>query len=128
MSDSEQRYAAIVAALTELPGVSQSTKRGFTQYALKIDGKLFATVLRSGGLLLKLPKPRVDWLADSGDGERFDLGHGRAMKEWVVVKMDAVVDWLDLAREAMAFVGTIAPSDQRPSRRASSRGRKGLRA
>jgi hypothetical protein len=111
MIDSEGRYASIVAALTGSPGVSQSTKRGFAQYGLKIDGKLFATVPRRGGLLLKLPKPRVDWLSDSGDGERFDPGHGRVMKEWVVVKMDAMADWLDLAREAMAFVGKGDPPD-----------------
>ncbi len=104
MTDSEQRYAAIVAVLTALPDVSQSTKKGFAQYSLKVGDKLFATHLRRGALLLKLPKSRVDWLSDSGDGERFDPGHGKVMKEWVIIRPDAVVDWLDLAREALAFV------------------------
>jgi hypothetical protein len=51
-----------------------------------------------------LPKARVDWLADSGDGQRLDIGQGRAMKEWVIVHAGSAVDWLDLAREALAFV------------------------
>jgi hypothetical protein len=105
MSDQEQRYATIVAALINEPGVTQSLKKGFAQYALKVDDKLFASLWRrGGGLILKMPKARVDWLADSGDGERFDPGHGKAMKEWVVVRPDSAIDWLDLAREALAFV------------------------
>jgi hypothetical protein len=104
MADSDQRFAAIVAALTEQPDVEQSTKKGFAQFGLKVGDKLFAMHLRKGSLLLKLPKARVDWLADSGDGERFDPGHGRVLKEWIAVRPDAVVDWFDLAREALSFV------------------------
>jgi len=104
MTDSEQRYAAIVAALSALPGVEQSTKRGFAQFGLKVGGKLFATHMRKGTLLLKMPRPRVDWLSDAGDGERLDIGNGKAMKEWIVISPNSAVDWLDLAKEAMAFV------------------------
>ncbi len=104
MSESEERYTVIVAALTAEPGVTQSTNRGFAKNGLKVGGKLFACVPQRGGLLLKLPRARVDWLSDSGDGERFDPGHGRVMKEWVVVKTTATADWLELAREAMVFV------------------------
>jgi hypothetical protein len=112
MTDSEdqceRRYAAIAAQLTMLPGVTQSMKRGFAQYGLKVEDKLFACLWRRDSLILKLPRNRVDWLADSGDGRRFDPGHGRPMKEWIVVNADAAVDWLDLAREAMDFVRKVA--------------------
>ena len=105
MTSSRDRYEAIVTALLPLPGVTRSTKRGFAEGALKINDKLFASLMRSrDGLLLKLPAARVSWLTDSGDGERLDFGHGRGLKEWVSVRPDAVVDWLDLTREAMEFV------------------------
>jgi hypothetical protein len=51
----------------------------------------------------KLPKPQVDQLVESGDGERFDPGHGKVMKEWVSVPAGKR-SLLDLAREAHRFV------------------------
>lgn len=101
----EDRYSAIVQALGKLPGVSLSTKKGFGFSGLMIGGKLFA-ILRKEELLLKLPGPRVEALIASGDGTRFDPGHGRPMKEWVTVKPASVEDWLALAREAMIFSGS----------------------
>jgi len=53
---------------------------------------------------VKLPRARVDTLVAAKQGERFDPGHGRLMKEWVVVEPGAG-DWLALAKEARAFVG-----------------------
>jgi len=38
-----------------------------------------------------------------GQGERFDPGHGRLMKEWIAVRAGAA-DWVELAREAYDFV------------------------
>jgi hypothetical protein len=38
-----------------------------------------------GQFVVKLPMERVDELVASGQGEYFDLGHGRLMKEWVVI-------------------------------------------
>jgi hypothetical protein len=107
MSNPQARYEAIVAALICEPGViTRSRKRGFAEGALMVNEKLFASLMRSrDGLILKLPAHRVSWLADSGDGERLDFGHG-VMKEWISVRPDSVIDWLDLAREAMAFVGS----------------------
>ena len=115
MSDQQERYDAIVAALIDQPGVTQSLKKGFAQYGLKVDDKLFARLIRRGdAIILKMPKARVDWLADSGDGERLDMGHGKAMKEWVIVHGDSAGDWLDLAREALAFVReSQAPAKRR---------------
>ncbi len=118
ISDSEKRYAVIVAALLGLPGVTQLPPRGFARGGLKIDGKLFACAPSRGGLLLKLPRHRVEWLSDSGAAARFDPGHGRAMKEWVVVKAGSAIDWLDLAQEALEYVraapAKVTRSNPRP--------------
>jgi hypothetical protein len=77
--------------------------RLFASDGLKVNDKIFAMLVR-GSLVVKLPKPRVDGLVAARQGERFDPGHGRVMKEWVVVAPGAG-DWLELAREARTFVG-----------------------
>jgi hypothetical protein len=62
-------------------------------------------MLAQGRLVLKLPKQRVEALIESGDGKRFDPGHGRLMKEWLSLDSDSAQDWEALAQEAMVFVG-----------------------
>ena len=42
-------------------------------------------------------------LVKEGPGKNFDPGHGRVMKEWVVVA-EGGPDWLELAKEAYEFV------------------------
>ena len=106
----EVRYATIVEALLGSQDVTQSsevtgpTKR-FGSSALKIDNKIFA-MLVEGRLVVKLPRRRVDALVASGDGDRFDPGHGRLMKEWLALKPTSEEAWLPLAREAMDFVAS----------------------
>ena len=80
-----------------LPG-----KKGFGQSALQIDGRIFAMMPR-GRLVVKLPKSRVDALVAEGKGVRFDANRGVAMKEWLTVT-SAGLSWIELAREAHAFV------------------------
>jgi TfoX/Sxy family transcriptional regulator of competence genes len=74
----------------------------FGSTGLKVNGKVFAMVVK-GRFVAKLPKDRVDGLVASGDGEHFDPGHGKLMKEWVSVPSDRT-PWLKLAREARRFV------------------------
>lgn len=69
---------------------------------LNVGGKIFA-MLSKGRLVVKLPKQRVDAMVGGGGGKHFDPGHGRLMKEWVVVSQEAE-DWIELAREAHRFV------------------------
>ena len=99
-----QSYDAVLAALASHPEVSRSEKKGFGFGALMVRGKLFAS-LRGEGLLLKLPAARVAMLVASGEGDPFDANKGRPMKEWVVLRPDAVTSWLEMASEALAFVG-----------------------
>ena len=60
----------------------------------------------NGAFVVKLPQQRVDALIAAGDGQRFDPGHGRVMKEWATVAASAQEHWLSLAREALAFVAS----------------------
>jgi hypothetical protein len=107
----EERFATIVEELLSNPDVtppSDGTQsgKGFGSSGLKIQNKIFAMLVK-GKLVVKLPKPRVDALIASGDGERFDPRHnGRLMKEWVSVEPSSEEGWLPLAREAMEFVAS----------------------
>jgi hypothetical protein len=76
-------------------------------YGLKVNGKIFAMFGRKQ-FVAKLPKARVDALVKEGVGKNFDPGHGRLMKEWVVVA-EGGPDWLQLANEAYEFVRTGKP-------------------
>lgn len=71
-------------------------------YGLRVNGKIFAMFSRER-FVVKLPKQIVDELVSSRKGKRFDPGHGRLMKEWVVVR-EGKADWIDLARQAYQFV------------------------
>ena len=104
----DERYAAVVASLTENPDVSFGSAggRGFGSAALKVNGQIFAMLSSDERLVVKLPRQRVDALVAAGEGERFDPGHGRLMKEWLSLHPATEADWLHLAREAMGFVGS----------------------
>jgi hypothetical protein len=65
----------------------------------------FSRCFGSEQYVTKLPKERVDEMVSSGKGERFDPGHGRLMKEWIVV-WPGKADWVLLAKEAYEFVKT----------------------
>jgi hypothetical protein len=55
---------------------------------------------------VKLSRERVKAPLASGDGNRFDPGHGRVMKEWVAIKPLSKREWLNLANEAKDFVAS----------------------
>jgi hypothetical protein len=103
----EERYAALASAFAGDPDVTVGSPggRGFGSSALKTGGRIFA-MLAGGALVVKLPRGRVDALVASGDGERFDPGHGRRMKEWLALASTSEEGWLPLAREAKAFVAS----------------------
>lgn len=106
-STPEERYGTIVEALAGEENVTagSAARRGFGSTELQVGGKIFA-MLSKGRLVVKLPRQRVDALVAAGAGERFDPGHGRLMKEWLVVAPAAEEEWLSLAREALAFVAS----------------------
>lgn len=84
------------------PGVTSGTGFG-RSVGLRIGGKIFA-MLVNDELVVKLPRDRVDEIAASGAGQRFDPGHGRLMKEWASEPTTASRRWSSLVEEARAFV------------------------
>ena len=107
-NQTEARFATIVEALARAPGVTHSKSRSrlFGASSLKVHDKIFAMVSSGGQFVVKLPKARVDALVATGAGARFDANRGRPMKEWLEVRSESAEEWLQLAREALDFVGT----------------------
>ena len=103
----DERFATIVEAVLGNPNVTFGSpgRTGFGASALKVNDKIFAMLVKQK-FVVKLPRQRVDALVATGDGERFDPGHGRLMKEWLTVEPTSDEDWLPLALEAMEFVSS----------------------
>ncbi|MCC2685492.1 MAG: hypothetical protein K0R75_2391 [Paenibacillaceae bacterium] len=103
----EEVYGEIVRQLSGDPRVStvlDPTKKRFgSSGELKYDGKMFAFHSR-GRLIVKLPKPQVDNLIASGQGEPCVMGQGRVMREWVVVGSQLLDEWPSLAAQSKEFV------------------------
>jgi hypothetical protein len=106
MIDADERFARLVDALGNEPGVTgpgESGGRGFGSLALKVNGSIFAMLTR-GQLVVKLPRERVKALIQDGTASAFDAGKGIPMKEWLTVVSDDSETWMSLAREALDFV------------------------
>jgi hypothetical protein len=104
----DERYESLVEAFTAGSGATWEPpdpvgRRSFGTGALKVDGRIFAMLSR-GHLVVKLPRRRVDALVAAGEGQRFDPGHGRLMKEWLSLDPLSVLEWQPLAAEALEFV------------------------
>ena len=100
----DQRYSEIVQTFVRRPGVTQQG-RGFGSLALRVCGKMFATLSSSGTLVVKLPRHRVDALVAATQGTPFEPGPGRVMKEWLELSPASGQNWTSLAEEALAFAG-----------------------
>lgn len=74
----------------------------FGSVGLRVNRRVFAMLVK-GRFVAKLPKARVDELVAAGQGDCFDPGHGKLMREWVSVPSGTAA-WIDLAREAHTFV------------------------
>jgi hypothetical protein len=81
----DPRFRAVLDAFANSPDVTGG--KMMSSYGLKVNEKIFAMFGRKQ-FVTKLPKVRVDALVGAGVGKNFDPGHGRLMKEWVVVGPD----------------------------------------
>jgi TfoX/Sxy family transcriptional regulator of competence genes len=98
----DPRFAAVVDAFARDRRVTSG--RMMASLGLKVGGKIFTMLVR-GELVVKLPATRVTELVDAGLARQFDPRRdGRLMKEWAVLPGDDP-PWLEIAREAYAFVG-----------------------
>ncbi|HET9410664.1 MAG TPA: hypothetical protein VFO75_02160 [Candidatus Dormibacteraeota bacterium] len=104
--DVDAVFDRVARAFSQDRRVTRGNKdgKGFGSTGLKVDGKLFALVSSRDQFVLKLPKTRVQALVADGAGVLWDPGHGRLMREWIALNGHEE-RWLDLAREARAFVG-----------------------
>jgi hypothetical protein len=105
-SNPEELYATIVESmLSNFSDVTSdvSRKKFGSSGELKIYNKIFA-FLSKGKLVIKLPHQRVNELIASEKGTRFDLGHGRIMKEWLTLEPTSEKEWLLLVKAAKEFV------------------------
>jgi hypothetical protein len=75
--------------------------------SLKTKRKMFA-MLNKGNYVVKLPKERVAALLKSGEGQPYDPGNGRIMKEWVIIPIEHADKWTEFASEAKKFAKTLA--------------------
>lgn len=99
----EKRYAKLADQLLKYDGVRLPIgKKGFGSSALWINEKIFAFLSSKDEFVVKLPVARVISLVAKGSGKPFDPGHGRKMKQWLVIKNEEL--WLALAKEAMEYV------------------------
>lgn len=96
-------FERIAARHRSDPSVSAGTGFGSSP-GLRVDGKVFAMLVQDQ-LVVKLPRVRVDDLVAAEQGERFDPGHGRVMKEWVAVPVTHAGDWAGMVDDALAYVG-----------------------
>lgn len=82
--DLEQAFADLAdQLLVHHPRLQRG--RMFGSPTLPTGGKVFAMVVK-GRLVAKLPHDQVSRLLASGDGEPFDPGHGRVMRQWVSLR------------------------------------------
>jgi TfoX/Sxy family transcriptional regulator of competence genes len=99
----DPRFVPVVEAFAMHQDVTRG--RMMSSYGLKVKGKIFA-MFGKEQFVVKLPKERVDALVSAGLGKRFDPGHGRLMKEWVVIGSQG--DWVELAKDAYRFVKQLS--------------------
>ncbi|MCP3757254.1 MmcQ/YjbR family DNA-binding protein [Streptomyces sp. TBY4] len=95
-------FTEISASALAQPGVATGTMMGFP--CLRVSGAFFASCdPRSGDLIVKLPRERVEQLIASGAGGPFAPA-GRTFREWVVIGDRDADRWAELIDEARVFV------------------------
>jgi TfoX/Sxy family transcriptional regulator of competence genes len=98
----DEIFASVSRRLVaEAPGVEQG--KIFNATGLRTGGRFFAFVSK-GELVVKLPAERVAELVASGEGQPFDAGKGRPLREWVRLSPRDEAACAAVALEAFRFV------------------------
>jgi hypothetical protein len=98
----EEAFDAVANALLPEPDVEEGTGFG-SNPGLRTGRNIFAMLVR-GGLVVKLPADRCAELVAAGEAEVFQIGK-RRMREWIHLAQPDAARWVELAREARAYVG-----------------------
>ena len=86
----------------ENPAVEEGTIMGAR--CVRVRGEFLALVdFKNSGLVVKLPRSRVDELIEQGVGQPFAPA-GKVFREWVAIPTTDARRWLKLLREGVAFV------------------------
>jgi hypothetical protein len=94
-------WEASASVLTH-PDVATGTMMGFP--CLRLSGAFFASCdRRSGDLIVKLPRQRVQELITAGVRKPFAPA-GRTFREWVLIDDHDPARWAELIDEARTFV------------------------
>jgi hypothetical protein len=95
-------FTDVSASALAHPDVAHGTMMGFP--CLRVAGAFFASCdHRSGDLIVKLPRERVEQLIDAGTGKPFAPA-GRTFREWVLIDDRDKSRWTALIDEARTFV------------------------
>jgi hypothetical protein len=100
--DAERLFDEAAAALCAEPGVERG--KIFHSQGVSVGGRFFAFV-RGDEIVAKLPAERVSALIAAGDGEPFDAGKGKPLREWVRFAPSGLAQCSQLMGEARSFVG-----------------------
>ncbi len=96
-------FREVSAAALAHGDVATGTMMGFP--CLRVSGAFFASCdHRSGDLIVKLPRHRVEQLIQAGEGKPFAPA-GRTFREWVLIGGRDQAWWAELIDEARAFAG-----------------------
>jgi hypothetical protein len=105
----EELFWELVEPMYADPGVQRSTMMGLP--CVRLDGRFFASHdRRTGALLVKLPRDRVDRLVAAGAGEPFAPA-GRAFREWVAIPESDRERWRRLLIEARDHAAGAAAAE-----------------
>jgi hypothetical protein len=66
---------------------------------IKRGGKLFVMFMK-GDIMVKLPEKRVTEIISMGEGEPYDPGTGKPMKNWVLIPASRKDLWIKFSEEA----------------------------
>lgn len=90
-------YAEVKAHFDADPEVEVLKGRG--AQGMKIGGKMFVMFMK-GDLVVKLPPNRVKEVIETGDGESFDPGTGKPMKNRVLIRASNKDLWIKYSEES----------------------------
>ena len=101
-ADEDLFWDLIAALAQEDPRVEEGTIMGGR--CARVAGEFLALVdFKGSGLVVKLPKARVDELVERGIGQPFAPA-GKVFREWLSVPKRDRRRWRSLLREGIAFV------------------------